>query len=241
VMLERINCPANYRVINACDRAGRQNWVARCECGDFKTASDRVTELMVDQMLRSSLVRDLNPTTDVCSKFRTACGHLLNRQMCPPSAQMIGGCAVAGDLSTFSPVCQCFSDDGVMGDRVEERVLDTFAEPYSWSLMVLNGTSINACATVKLLCQLFLDHVGCPPQLAINNPCDQSAPDPTNPKALMANCTCGGVDASDRSTEWMVDAVLGQQRYQMKFVPPLNSPFYLAAKSFPSGRDRNSF
>lgn len=159
---------------------------------------------------------------DLCGSYARLCNDLLDSLQCPAADpdRIVGGCAVAGAVTSFVAACACGAYD--VSGRVSEMLLDSqlpralvaAAEVRVWPTVVASVDDplgvIDLCLTYENACDALLTRLNCPVTQRALNSCDRRGL-----SAFEGQCRCGGVAEGDvRVLELVIDETLNR-RYDM--------------------------
>jgi len=203
-LLSKLDCSASNTAVVGCTGADESSFAGQCSCGQVD-ASTRVAELIIDDLITSSIPSLLkpnssSPTIDGCATYAATCNALLGKIGCPVSLQTNVGCS-GSDLRTFNGSCQCGGIDA--STRVFEDIIDNQIKadmPGIVNQTSTNGT-VNFCTAYPAGCSDLLGKLACPANQTTNTGCSGTGLD-----TFVGNCRCGTEAYSDtRVAELIMD------------------------------------
>lgn len=273
-LLNRMGCPGNLRSISGCDRKGILYFVGTCMCGNWGGGdiSLRIFELITDVSVwrRYDLQAFAGyPTLEHVQYdevYEDVCLKMLDQIQCPRHMRTIRGNEITNDYTTWIGQCICNIDGGItqysgdgetpliighaydMSFRIAEDIYDNLVRPNAYQLMHRPNISepiYEMCRSTYNLCAFFLQKIGCPKHLRINQPCiiDNTAlaEFPYGRLELTAsysgqqNCSCGAFKTvTDRAPEIIQDSLLFKNvNTKFLYIPPPQAAYTLVMQSNP--------
>ncbi len=245
--LNRIGCPSDVRVNNACNRGGITAAVLECSCGAAEEGGKRISELITDSLLCRGY--DLMPFggyvtlngTNFCSGVRDLCSVLLDHIQCPTEHRKIAICSDDSNYSTYpSSGIKCACGNLDIGKRVSDNLFDAVVRPYAQSLVYQPNfyrAEWDLCTSFNQICSLFLDKIECPMALRSISACGSVSVGYPYGQVYdyIGSCTCGNLkQLSHRPSSMIVDALLLHEiNTKILYLPPPKAPYSLLIASNP--------
>ncbi|KAJ3329323.1 hypothetical protein HDU76_008138 [Blyttiomyces sp. JEL0837] len=202
-LMDQIRCPVALRnITGGCTDGTPATFTEGCLCGGVD-AGTRVRELLIDSQIKGDIpylkihqppiTANGNWSMAMCPSYARTCDTLMTKMNCP--TELIQNVACNGTTpDTFVGTCTC--GQLTADERVREDLIDNDVKPqvkdfiYSSTKFTFFNT-VDFCPTYTAVCQEFLNRMGCPIEMSMNNACNGGA----TADAFAGECACAEIDA----------------------------------------------
>ncbi|KAJ3329322.1 hypothetical protein HDU76_008137 [Blyttiomyces sp. JEL0837] len=215
-LLDQIRCPAGLRnITGGCVDGTLAKFSDGCTCGNIDS-SGRVRELLIDSQIKGDIAylkihqppstANGNWSMAMCPSYARTCDTLMTKVNC--LAEMIQNVA-CNDATPDTFVGTCTCGQFVADKYVRENLIENDVQPQVKDFIYTSTKftffkTVEVCPTYTSVCQEFLDRVGCPVSMSVNNACNGgSALD-----SFAGQCACGLIEAGERVKQLVIDALI---------------------------------